>query len=477
MADPLREQEGYFRRLSSWLRGTAIDKALGLSKMASYREFAHEAQPAGYSFFKPLVDRALGGEADVLFPGRPAHVLCSSGTTGDMKYVPCSARHVAAIVDFQRDIAMAMVAKIPGFSCFVPRINVGNYGRFDERGGARTSYISGLFNQVTPGFLKNITWPDVETLKIADWDERVGRILDHTLSENIQMLSGTAPTVLNFIRTACARKGVEKITDIWPRVRYIIYTGLEILQIKEAIDRYFDQAPTYYGPYMATEGMIGLQEGPFRTDVPPYLLAWDRNLFSFRERGAEGGGLLAADELDPGHDYEIFISNYTGLIQYALGDILRLEEAYPRLRFRILGRDKVALNAAGERLSDAQVMDAFVQFKKAAAGHLGIDCFFAFPEPSLGGVLRYVFALVVSGGQIQGGDEELLDREIRRVSIIYDDLRATGALSNVSLEIAPASIAAHYAESAVKGNAKLRSTFPSRGEFMAFFLSTKLGGR
>jgi hypothetical protein len=219
---------------------------------------------------------------------------------------------------------------------------------------------------------------------------------------------------------------------------------------------------------MATEGLIGLQEIAFTASVPPYRFACERNLLGFREPGGANSGLLTIEELEKGRDYELFISNFNGLIQYQLGDLIRVEESYPRLAFRILGRDKVALNAAGERLTEAQVMDAFQEFKREADGSLKIDYFFAFPEVALDGLFRYRFILVLSAGTILPDHANMLDRELRRVSMIVSDLRHVGILGQVSLEAAPDVVARRYSESAVKGNAKIRSFFASRVEYLDF---------
>lgn len=351
----------------------------------------------------------------------------------------------------------------------MPRINVGNYGNFVQRDGIKHSYISGLFNEAVPEILRKTTWPDVATLKIPDWETRVIQILEQTVHKDIGMLSGTAPAVLNFITTVCELWRLTKITDLWPSLDSIIYTGLEIVQMREIIDRYFEKPPCYFGSYMATEGLLGFQDEASRYDDPLYRLAFDRNVFSFKQRSPGDPPTLAADELESGGEYEVFISNHTGLTNYALGDVLRVVGDYPDQRFKILGRDKVLLNVAGERLTDAEIMEAFGCFKQRSVHSTHIDYFFVFPEPLPNGRFRYCFAVILPDCNIDIQLGKRLDIELRNVSLVYDDLRNVGVIEEATLEAAPRYIGETYARSAVGGNAKIKYCFASRQEFMNYY--------
>lgn len=469
MGNPVRQQELFYAGFRKTVGGTAVDRQTRVSRFQSWREFIRETPTRDYSFFQPIIERGLSGCPDAMFRGKPEHVLCSSGTTGAMKSVLCGAWHIGEIRGFQRDMAAAMTGYSPGFTGFVPRINVGNYGNFERRDGIKHSYISGLFNEAVPGILRKTTWPDVSTLRIPDWETRVIRILELTASKDIGMLSGTAPAVLNFITTVCELRGIPKITDLWPSLDSIIYTGIEIVQMREIINRYFERPPCYFGSYMATEGLLGFQDEASRNDEPMYRLAFDRNVYSFKRRSSRDCPPLAVDELESGGEYEVFISNHTGLTNYELGDVLRVAGDYPDQRFKILGRDKVLLNVAGERLSDAEIMEAFGRFRKHAGPSTQIDYFFVFPETLPDGRFRYCFAAILPGGCIDCPSGRQIDLDLRKASLVYDDLRNVGVVEEASLEPAPGYVGESYARSAVGGNAKIKYCFASRREFLEYF--------
>ena len=115
------------------------------------------------------------------------------------------------------------------------------------------------------------------------------------------------------------------IKKIWPKFSRIVSAGTGEFEIyTEQVKRYTgDDIEFFNAYYAASEGMIGRAMGK---NTDEFILLTDRNYFEFREiTEDETAPLIKAEELIPGADYEIFITNNVGLYRYRMGDIIHVE--------------------------------------------------------------------------------------------------------------------------------------------------------
>ena len=83
-------QEKVFQNLNKTAATTSFGKDHNFSKIQSYQDFKKQVPVRDYEDLKPYIERVVEGEANVLWPGKPAYFAKTSGTTSGVKYSPIS---------------------------------------------------------------------------------------------------------------------------------------------------------------------------------------------------------------------------------------------------------------------------------------------------------------------------------------------------------------------------------------------------
>src|SRR5258707_110975 len=74
-------QQKTFQYLLDQAENTAFGEAHDFDKIEKYEDFKKKVPIADYEDLRPYVDRIKDGEENVLWPGRPAYLAKTSGTT------------------------------------------------------------------------------------------------------------------------------------------------------------------------------------------------------------------------------------------------------------------------------------------------------------------------------------------------------------------------------------------------------------
>lgn len=147
---------------------------------------------------------------------------------------------------------------------------------------------------------------------------------------------------------------------IWPNLHTILGSETGAFQIygKELRRQYIGQDVAIYSPlYAATEGLIGVNPN---INGKEYVLHPEAMFYEFypiddtdEDNDIDPTKTLFMEQLTPGKEYEVIITNLTGLYRYRFGDVIRcvgyhheapiVEVAYRKGQF---------LNASGERTSE-----------------------------------------------------------------------------------------------------------------------------
>ena len=76
-----------------------------------------------------------------------------------------------------------------------------------EVGGIPTGRLSGIVNHMVPSWLRSNQMPSYETNCIEDWEEKLERIVDETLQEDMRLISGIPPWVQMYYERLLERSG------------------------------------------------------------------------------------------------------------------------------------------------------------------------------------------------------------------------------------------------------------------------------
>lgn len=177
---------------------------------------------------------------------------------------------------------------------------------------------------------------------------------------------------------------------IWPNLMFgygMISSTLSIYADK--LKRYVGDLPMHNMGYAASEGFMAM---PVELDASDYVLLPRSLIYEFIPvDGDENERPLTLDQLEVGKDYEIIITNFSGLYRYRIMDIVRCTGEYNQSKkIEFLYRSNMGLNVANEKTS-TQMLD-WVAAKLQEQFGFEFDGFSYYPDTD-GHLARYVLMI------------------------------------------------------------------------------------
>jgi hypothetical protein len=247
-------------------------------------------------------------------------------------------------------------------------------------------------------------------------------------------------------------RGEFTLTDVWPSLRlYSCWLSSSAGLYRPQLDAVLPGVATM--PFMScgTEGVttIPVDDSP---DSQP--LAVNQAFFEFVPAEVDLAGLLDAggrtdtllfDEVEPGRDYHLIMTQGNGLYRLWSGDVYRVDrivDGVPWLHF--VHRDGVFHSFTGEKITEAQVTEA-VERAMAAAGLAGglYLCGPQWGEPPYYVVIGEVPR---PGPELDRTLSEAVDRALQSLNIEYAAKRGSGRLDPLRLFTVPRDTVTAYSE-------------------------------
>jgi hypothetical protein len=162
-------------------------------------------------------------------------------------------------------------------------------------------------------------------------------------------------------RAAEIRKECEKGFDtpiaprVWPKFMWSYgMVGSTLQFYVNKLRKYIGDAPIHNMGYAAAEGYMAM---PIELNVNDAVLMPKSVFFEFIPMDDyDSGKFLTLDQLEEGKEYEIVVTNFSGLYRYRIEDVIRVTGFYnktPRMEF--LYRNNLAMNIANEKTTTQMV--------------------------------------------------------------------------------------------------------------------------
>lgn len=320
------------------------------------RFLAERVETREYEDIRADVMRMIGGERDVLWPGRCMNYAQSSGTSGGRsKFIPvtrdslyrCHYPGAAdSVAHYLRSNPRSRMFSGKGMilgGSFAhtlkvddPRVRIGDLS-------------ATLISRISPA--ANIfRIPDKKTALIPDWREKLPELVEKGSKANVTNISGVPSWFLTVIKEIVRKNGVEKISDVWPNLEVFFHGGINFAPYREEYARLTNPDKMHFvDTYNASEGFFASQHNPDSSDM---LLIIDNDIFyEFVDIDCPGSAPVALWEVEKGKVYEMLITSSNGLWRYRLGDTVRICSTSP-VTVRVAGRTKTFINAFGEELME-----------------------------------------------------------------------------------------------------------------------------
>ncbi|MBQ5905275.1 MAG: GH3 auxin-responsive promoter family protein [Clostridia bacterium] len=169
------------------------------------------------------------------------------------------------------------------------------------------------------------------------------------------------------IRRECEKGFDEPIAKrIWPDFVWSYgMVGSTLAFYVEKLRRYIGDAPIHNMGYAAAEGYMAM---PVELNVNDYVLLPRSIFFEFIPiDDPECKRPLTMQEIEVGKEYELVVTNFSGLYRYQIEDVVRVTGFYnktPKVEF--LYRNNLAMNIANEKTTTQMVDWAALETQKKA---------------------------------------------------------------------------------------------------------------
>jgi hypothetical protein len=337
--DPAQAQQDVLHRLLQSYAQTDYGTQHGAAHVETIADYRRAFPIATYEDYKPLIQRVMAGEVNLLLDEEPVGWAITRGTTeGESKFIPMTPTDLMKRISAGRAMMNYVISSgrydlFEGvnlnlnFPSMVGTVQVGEQE-------VEYGYSSGIYVKYVSAFTPIRSVPaqdDIDALgggkTIRDWEARFELAYQECKNESVTLVGGVAPTALRFARY------LRRVHAVYPK--HLWQTQIMTLGSVPGINTRYQPALTaLYGQvvireiYGATEGIFGQQWDERRAWVPNY------DLFFFEAQTRSGIKML--HQMRPGEMGSLVVSTPI-LPRYEIGDLIL---AFRPPYFRCIGRDR-----------------------------------------------------------------------------------------------------------------------------------------
>jgi hypothetical protein len=358
---PVETQEEVLYKLLARAALTEWGRKYNYSTISTIQEFQSRLPIQEYEDIVPYVERLRKGESNLLWPGEIKWFAKSSGTTSSKsKFIPMS-REALEECHYRagKDIIAIYTMNYPQTRIFSGKgLTLGGSHRINQfSNDSLYGDLSAILIENAPFWVEIIRTPKPKIALIEDFEEKLHKITQATINENVTSLAGVPSWNLVLIKHILEYTGKSNLLDVWPNLEVFFHGGISFVPYREQFRNVIKSSQMHYmETYNASEGFFGIQDDPSREDM---LLMLDYGIFyefipvastgSATGTGLATGKAVTIGDVQEGVNYAIVVSTNGGLWRYMIGDTIRFTSTNP-YRFRITGRTRHYINAFGEEV-------------------------------------------------------------------------------------------------------------------------------
>lgn len=419
---PVESQQQVFKMLISQAANTQFGKDHDFSAITNFREFAQKVPVRDYEDLKVYVDKAVVGEPDILWPGKPLYFAKTSGTTSGAKYIPLTKDSMPYHIEAARNAILLYIHET-GNASFVDGKMIFLQGSpvLDEKNGIKFGRLSGIVAHFVPKYLQKNRMPSWETNCIEDWETKVDAIVKETYHEDMSVISGIPSWVQMYFEKLQQSDG-KKVGEIFKNFNLFIYGGVNFEPYRAKFDNLIGRKVDSIELFPASEGFFAYQDSQKEKGM---LLLLNAGIFyefiKSDEFFTDNPKRLTIGEVELGVNYVLIISTNAGLWAYNIGDTVQFTSLKP-YRVIVSGRIKHYISAFGEHVIGKEVE---VALKEAMANtSVRVNEFTVAPQitPASGLPYHEWFIEFENEPSDYAAFADKIDLAMRSQNVYYDDL-------------------------------------------------------
>lgn len=439
-ANPVKVQRDLLQNLLNQAGDTEYGKKYNFNTILTAEQYRERLPLVHYEDLKDDIHRMMEGENNILWPEETKWFAKSSGTTdAKSKFIPVSpsaleechfrgGKDVIAIFNKLNPEAQVFSGKTLalGGSSEVSKTN--NNCQYGD--------LSAIMISNTPFWANMMKTPDSSIMLMSNWEEKIEKICEITIKEDVRCLAGVPSWFLTVIHKILEKTGKKNLHEVWPNLELFIHGGISFTPYREQYKHLLpDPKMKYLETYNASEGFFGIQDNPEDTSM---LLMLDYGVYyeflPTTELGKTHPKTCLLEEVKTGVNYALIITTNSGLWRYMIGDTIQFTSTKP-YKFKITGRTKLFINAFGEEL----IIDNATEALKNACDQTGAEVYEftaapIFMEEGHKGAHEWLIEFKTPPASAEQFTE-ILDRELQKLNSDYEAKRLL-SLERLHLHIA-----------------------------------------
>lgn len=321
----------------------------------SEQEFRDHVPVQGYEDIKPTVERMMQGEKNLIWPGETKWFAKSSGTTQNKsKFIPVSKDSIEDVhLRGGRDVLALYLKNYPESELLSGKLLTlgGSHKVNSVNSNCYYGDLSAIIIENVPFWTEFYRTPSTEISLLEEFEEKIEKIIEHSLNENVTSLAGVPSWYLVLLKRVLEVTGKSNILEVWPNLEVFTHGGVKFDPYYEQYEKIIPGKKMHYmETYNASEGFFGIQDEIDKKDM---LLMLDYGIYyefiPMDEIRKDNPTVISLQEVEIGKNYAMVISTNGGLWRYLIGDTIRFTSRVP-FKFVITGRTKHFINAFGEEV-------------------------------------------------------------------------------------------------------------------------------
>jgi phenylacetate-coenzyme A ligase PaaK-like adenylate-forming protein len=301
-------------------------------------------------------------------------------------------------------------------------------------GGIPTGRLSGIVNHHVPSYLRKNQLPSYSTNCIEDWETKLDKIVEETITQDMTLISGIPPWVQMYFDRLIEKTG-KKIREIFTNFSLMVYGGVNFEPYKAKLFESIGQKIDSIETFPASEGFIAFQDSQEEEGL---LLNTNSGIFfefvPSDEIFNENPVRLQLKDVKVGENYVLIINNNAGLWAYNIGDTVKFVSTEP-YRLVVTGRVKHFISAFGEHVIGEEVEQALMKTANEERVHITEFTVAPMVEDIDGKSYHEWFIEFENKPADMSEFIKKLDTRMRQKNIYYDDLVSGNILQPLKIRL------------------------------------------
>ncbi|MCL2411984.1 MAG: GH3 auxin-responsive promoter family protein, partial [Treponema sp.] len=356
--NPVESQKKWLAYLIKKAKKTRFGKDYRFSEIKSVKDFQERVPILDYEAYRPYIEKVQEGQKDILWPGIPLYLAKTSGTTSGTKFIPISKESMPFHIDAAKSALFHYITKRKNANFVDGKvIFVQGSPELKENNGIKIGRLSGISAHYVPSYLQRNRLPSWETNCIKDWEQKVNKIVDETINQDMTLIGGIPPWLVMYFEKLSEKSG-KAVGELFPNLQLLVTGGVNYNPYQEKIDKLIGRHIDVIQTYPASEGFIAFQDD---ADTDDLLLLLDHGIFyefvPIEDIEKDNPRRLTIGEVELNKDYAILLTTNAGLYAYLIGDLVRFVNKNP-YKILVSGRVKHFTSAFGEHVISVEAEEA-----------------------------------------------------------------------------------------------------------------------